>query len=94
MCVRVGFVSYGIGADISLPHCHTGKKVAIWKERRANGVQKRSHGPKSRDDSFGTKLRRHGIFQTFRQRMPKCLAFRYVPFPQEERTQWISRENN
>ena len=35
-----------------------GGKVGSRKQRRANCVQKRSHGPKSRDDSFGTTLQR------------------------------------
>ena len=33
-----------------------GGEVGSKKQRRANCVQKRSHGPKSRDDSFGTTL--------------------------------------
>ena len=64
-----------------------GGKVGSRKQRRANCVQKRSHGPKSRDDSFGTTLQRRmsggtaffSLFQTFRQRMRKCsVALRYL----------------
>ena len=57
--VGVGFVTYGLGADISLPQCLPGGKVGSRKQWRVNCVQKRSHGPKSRDDSFGTTLQRH-----------------------------------
>ena len=54
----MGFVTYGLGADISLLNAVPGGKVGSRKQRRANCVQKRSHGPKSRDDSFGTTLQR------------------------------------
>ena len=46
-----GSVPYGLGADISLPHCLA---TGIW-----NLVPKATSGPKSRGASFGTKLWRH-----------------------------------
>ena len=46
-----GSVSYGLGADISLPPCLA---TGIW-----NLVPKATSGPKSRGASFGTKLWRH-----------------------------------
>ena len=46
-----GSVSYGLGADISLPPCLA---TGIW-----NLVPKATSGPKSRGASLGTKLWRH-----------------------------------
>ena len=46
-----GFVTYGLGADTSLPHCLA---TGIWTL-----VQKATSGPKSRGASFGTTLWRH-----------------------------------
>ena len=46
-----GSVTYGLGADISLPHCLA---AGIW-----NLAPKATSGPKSRGPSFGTTLWRH-----------------------------------
>ena len=46
-----GFVTYGLGADTSLPHCLA---TGIWTL-----VEKATSGPKSRGASFGTTLWRH-----------------------------------
>ena len=46
-----GSVQYGLGADISLPHCLA---TGIWTL-----VPKATSGPKSRGASFGTTLWRH-----------------------------------
>ena len=46
-----GYVSNGLGADISLPHCLA---TGIW-----NLAPKATSGPKSRGASFGTTLWRH-----------------------------------
>ena len=43
-----GFVTYGLGADISLPPC---LETGIW-----TSLTKATHGPKSRGKSFGTTL--------------------------------------
>ena len=60
-------------------------RVGSGKQRRANCVQKRSHGPKSRDDSFGTTLQRRCLevlrfSLLFKHSVSACadvLAFRY-----------------
>ena len=48
---RKGSVSYGLGADISLPPCLA---TGIW-----NSAPKATSGPKSRGASFGTALWHH-----------------------------------
>ena len=58
------------------------------KQRRANCVQKRSHGPKSRDDSFGTTFQRRCLevlrfFLLFKHSVSACanvLALRYFAY--------------
>ena len=50
----MGYVSYGLGPTYLSLNAVPGGEVGSRKQRRANCVQKRSHGPKSRDDSFGT----------------------------------------
>ena len=48
-----GSVSYGLGADLSLPSCLS-VAIGIWTL-----AQKSDHGPKSRGKSFGTTLWHH-----------------------------------
>ena len=49
----MGSVSYGLGADLSLPPCLS-VTIGIWTI-----VQKATHGPKSHGKSFGTTLWHH-----------------------------------
>ena len=55
----MGSVSYGLGADIFLLHCRTGRKVGILKAAKGQLLPKAMIGPKSRADSSGTTLWRH-----------------------------------
>ena len=72
-----------------------GGKVGSRKQRRANCVQKRSHGPKSRDDSFGTTLQRRCLevlrfSLLFKHSVSACanvLARRYLAY-QKKLTCW------
>ena len=63
--------------------------VGSREQRRANCVQKRSHEPKSRDDSFGTTLQRRCLevlrfsllFKHSVSACAKVLALRYLAYP-------------
>ena len=62
-----GYVTYGLGADISLPPCLA---TGIW-----NLVPKATSGPKSRGASLGTKLWRH-----VQRYCARFLAFMVIQF--------------
>ena len=71
-----------------------GGKVGSRKQRRANCVQKRSHGPKSRDDSFGTTLQRRCLevlrfsllFKHFVSACANVLAVRNLAYQKKTNT--------